>query len=153
MRDPRNPFHMRASEHIASDATFLRLFAPGALELLPGGELFGKLHVFQSAPGGGKTSLMRLFTPSCLLTLQAYRASEEYEKLYQHLKTIGIFDERGPRLLGVMLSCAKNYAVLEDMNIDNVHKDRLLFSLLNCRIVLAALRGAVTLDGWNIRMI
>jgi hypothetical protein len=136
---------MRASEHIASDATFLRLFAPGALELLPSGDLFGKLHVFQSAPGGGKTSLMRLFTPNCLLTLHAYRASEDYEKLYQHLKTIGILDERGPRLLGVMLSCAKNYAVLEDMDIDNVHKDRLLFSLLNCRIVLAALRGAVTL--------
>lgn len=145
MRDPRNPFRMRASEHIASDATFLKLFAPGALELLPVEELFDRLQVFQSAPGGGKTSLMRLFTPTCLLTLHAYRAYDDCKDLYQRLRTMEVLDESGPRLLGVMLSCAKNYAVLEDTDLDDMRKDRLLFSLLNCRIVLAALRGALDL--------
>jgi len=145
MRDPRNPFRMRASEQIASDATFLKLFAPGVLALLPTEGLFDRLHVFQSAPGGGKTSLMRLFTPTSLLTLHAYRADEDYKDLYQHLKSMGVLDDSGPRLLGVMLSCAKNYAVLEDMELEDKRKDRLLFSLLNCRIVLAALRGALDL--------
>jgi len=145
MRDPRNPFRLRASEHIASDATFLKLFAPGALDLLPSEGLFDQLQVFQSAPGGGKTSLMRLFTPTCLLTLHAHRANEDCKELYQHLRSIGVMDESGPKLLGVMLSCAKNYAVLEDMDLDDLRKDRLLFSLFNCRIILAALRGALNL--------
>jgi len=145
MRDPRNPFRLRASEHIASDATFLKLFAPGALDLLPSEGLFDQLQVFQSAPGGGKTSLMRLFTPTCLLTLHAHRANEDCKELYQHLRSIDVMDEPGPRLLGVMLSCGKNYAGLEDMDLDDLRKDRLLFSLLNCRIILTALRGALNL--------
>ena len=32
MREPRNPFRLRASEHIESDATFLRLFEPAMPE-------------------------------------------------------------------------------------------------------------------------
>ena len=92
MRDPRNPFRLRASEHIASDATFLKLFAPGALDLLPSEGLFDQLQVFQSAPGGGKTSLMRLFTPTCLLTLHAHRANEDCKELYQHLRSIEVME-------------------------------------------------------------
>lgn len=145
MRDPRNPFRLRASEHIASDTTFLKLFAPGALDLLPSEGLFDQLQVFQSAPGGGKTSLMRLFTPTCLLTLHAHRANENCKELYQHLRSIGVMDELGPKLLGVMFSCAKNYAVLEDMDLDDLRKNRLLFSLFNCRIILTALREALNL--------
>lgn len=145
MRDPRNPFRLRASEHIASDTIFLKLFGPGALDLLPSEQLFDQLHVFQSAPGGGKTSLMRLFTPTCLLTLHAHRANEDCKELYQHLKSMGVIDEPGPKLLGVMLSCAKNYSILEDIDLDDLRKDRLLFSLFNCRIMLAALRGALDL--------
>ena len=35
MREPRNPFRMRASEHIESEETFVRLFSPEALKVLP----------------------------------------------------------------------------------------------------------------------
>lgn len=145
MREPRNPFRLRASEHIASDTVFLRLFSPKVLDILPTEGLFDKLQVFQSAPGGGKTSLMRLFTPACLLTLYAYRTDDEYKDLFQHLKQMGVIDESKPRLLGIMVSCGKNYAALEDLELDDVRKERLLFSLLNCRIILAALRGALAL--------
>ena len=51
----------------------------------------------------------------------------------------------GPRLLGVFLSCARNYATLEDLDCDAGRKTRLLFGLLNARILLATLRGAVAL--------
>lgn len=145
MREPRNPFRMRASEHIASDAIFLRLFSPRVLDILPKEGLFDKLQVLRSAPGGGKTSLMRLFTPSCLLTLYAYRSDDDYKDLFQHLKRMEVLDGSRPRLLGVMVSCGKNYAALEDLDLDDVRKERLLFSLLNCRIILAALRGALVL--------
>jgi len=145
VRNPRNPFLMRASEQIASDATFLKLFGPGALEVLPEQGVFDGLHILQSAPGGGKTSLLRVFTPNCLVTLHAYRAHEDYKELYQRLKALGALDDSGPVVLGVMLSCGQKYAALEDMFLDEVRKDRLLFCLLNCRIILAALRGALAL--------
>ena len=54
MREPRNPFRLRASESIESDATFLRLFGPGMLDLLPAENLWDKPQVFRSAPGGGQ---------------------------------------------------------------------------------------------------
>ncbi len=78
MREPRNPFRLRASEAIESDTTFLKLFGPGMLDLLPSGQhLWDKPQVFRSAPGAGKSSLLRLFTPTVLLTLHAFRRNDE----------------------------------------------------------------------------
>jgi len=147
MKEPRNPFRLRASEHIESDTTFLHLFGPGMLDLLPKERLLENVRILRSAPGGGKTSLMRLFTPSVLLTLHAYRARDECRELYQRMQELGVIDESGPRLLGVMLSCARNYAALADMGFDQGRQERLLFGLLNARIVLATLRGALALKG------
>jgi hypothetical protein len=147
MKEPRNPFRLRASEHIESDTTFLHLFGPGMLDLLPKERVLEHVRILRSAPGGGKTSLMRLFTPSVLLTLHMYRTREECRELYQRMQELGVIDESGPRLLGVMLSCAHSYAGLADMGFDQSRQERLLFSLLNARITLATLRGALTLKG------
>lgn len=149
MREPRNPFRLRASEHIESDATFLRLFSPGVLDLLPTEQLWDKIHILRSAEGGGKTSLLRLLTPSVLLTLHAYRKREECKELYQRMRDLDVIGESGPYLLGVPLSCARNYATLADLEIDRGRKERLLFSLLNARIILATLRGALALKKLN----
>jgi hypothetical protein len=149
MREPRNPFRLRASEHIESDATFLTLFGPGVLELLPNEQLWDKAHIIRSAEGGGKTSLLRLFTPSVLLTLHAYRRRDDCKELYQRMRSLGAIGEDGPHLLGVTLSCARNYATLSDLEIDSGRKERLLFSLLNARIILATLRGALALKKLN----
>jgi hypothetical protein len=145
MREPRNPFRLRASEHIESDATFLRLFEPAMLEVLTRDELWRRVLILRSAPGGGKTTLMRLFTPQVLLTLHAYRTRDECKELYHRLHQLGIIDEAGPRLLGIMLACSRNYATLADLEIDEARKERLLFALLNARMILAALRGALAL--------
>jgi len=145
MREPRNPFRLRASEHIESDATFLRLFEPAMLDLLPIEQLWERVRILRSAPGGGKTSLMRLFTPPVLLTLHAYRTREDCKELYTRLQDLGVIGEAGPRLLGIMLSCSRNYATLADMEIDDARRERLLFGLLNARVILAALRGALAL--------
>lgn len=147
MKEPRNPFRLRASEHIESDTTFLHLFGPGMLDLLPKERLLENVRILRSALGGGKTSLMRLFTPSVLLALHAYRTRDECRELYQRMQELGVIDESGPRLLGVMLSCARNYAALADMGFDQGRQERLLFGLLNARIVLATLRGALALKG------
>jgi hypothetical protein len=146
MKEPRNPFRLRASEHIESDATFIRLFAPGALDLLPSGsELWDRVHIIRSAPGGGKSSLMRLFTPAALQTLHAYRARDECKELYQRMRTLGVLCDEGPRVLGAMLSCARSYSALADMDFDAARRNRLFFSLLDARIILSVLRAAIVL--------
>ena len=146
MREPRNPFRLRASEQIESDVTFLRLFAPSFLELLPDEQLWDRVHILRSAPGGGKTSMMRLFTPPSLLALHAHRTVDDYKELYQRMRSLGAVSGSGPRLIGVLLSCERNYATFDDMDFDASRRERLFFSLLNARIVLAMLRGALALS-------
>ena len=146
MREPRNPFRLRASEAIESDVTFLKLFGPGMLDLLPSGpHVWDKPQIFRSAPGAGKTSLLRLFTPTVLLSLHAFRANDDLKELYQRMQALGVVDENAPRLLGVFHSCARNYATLEDLEFEPARKERLLFGLLNARIILATLRSALVL--------
>src|SRR3972149_5713706 len=149
MREPRNPFKMRTSEHIESNATFLRLFGPGVLDLLPKDKLWNQIQIFRSAPGGGKTSLFRVFTPESLLTLYESRTNEDYKDLYERMKDLDVVSDSGPHLLGIMLSCARNYAALEDLNFNPNQKERLLYSLLNARLILATLREALVLKKLN----
>jgi hypothetical protein len=144
MREPRNPFRLRASEHIEADATFVRLFGPGALDLLKADERLST-RIFRSAAGGGKTSLLRLFSPGPLLQLHAHRVQEEYVDLFERMKNLQAVSDQGPRLLGVMLSCDKNYASLADMDIDGNRQQRLLLALLDARLILATLREALVL--------
>lgn len=146
MREPRNPFRLRASEAIESDTTFLKLFGPDMLDLLPSGsQLWDKPRIFRSAPGAGKSSLLRLFTPSVLLALHAFRRNDDLKELFQKMVELGAMTETGPHLLGVFHSCARNYATLEDLEFEPARKERLLFGLLNARIVLASLRSALAL--------
>src|ERR1035437_8477645 len=77
VRESRNPFRLRASESIEVDALFVRLFGPGALEQLKDTNPLEGLHIIRSAPGGGKTTLLRLFTPGPLLHLHAQRAQDD----------------------------------------------------------------------------
>jgi hypothetical protein len=141
----RNPFYIRFSEQIGSASNFLKLFSPGVLEVLPEQNLWESIMVLRSAPGGGKTSLLRLFTPSVLTTLYLYQ--KNYKDLYSKLKSLGALDDNGPTILGSMLSLAQNYSSLEDIDADIGRKDRILISLLNARIVISALRSALYLKG------
>jgi hypothetical protein len=146
MIEKRNPFKLRASEYIESDIEFLRLFSPGVIDILPKDNIWKKIQIFQSAPGGGKTSLFRVFTPSSLITLYNNRTKEDYLPLYKKMKGLGVISENGPNLLGVMISCARNYSMLEDLNLDQKYNERLFYSLLNVRLILATMRGALTLN-------
>lgn len=150
MKEPRNPFLVRVSER-AEDDTFVRWFSPIVLDILEESaeSLWNKLRIFRSAPGGGKTSLMRLFTPNSLLTL--CRLGDRYsnsKELFKRLKQLGVVDESGPKVLGIFLDCAQgNLANLTQLDIEPAKQNRLLLSLLNARIVLASLRGALELKG------
>lgn len=144
MKDPRNPFKLRASENIVPEPTFLRLFAPKVLDLIDD-EAWGKVQIFQSAPGGGKTSLFRVFTPSSLQTLHRLKQRDDCKDLYKKLEALGAIGDEGPKLLGVMLSCSQGYSMIEELGIEPVQRMQLFYSLLNVRIILAALRGIALL--------
>ena len=145
MRESRNPFRLRRSENIDTDTAFLALFETGILDVLSDQGLPTTVQLIRSAPGGGKTSLLRLFTPSVLRRLHARRLDEQ--ALFQRVQALGAIDENGPRLLGVMLLCGRNYAVLEDLPTDHGMRTRLFLGLLNARIILAVLRSALSLKG------
>ncbi|MGE3999005.1 MAG: hypothetical protein AB7I48_02220 [Planctomycetaceae bacterium] len=149
MREPRNPFRLRRAESIDTETAFLTLFEPGILEVIPPEGFWETVHILRSAAGGGKTSLIRLFTPNTLLTLCAKRTDDRVKELYQRVKDIGAIDDAGPSALGVMLMCGPGYSMLQDLDLDQARKDRLFFGLLNSRIVLAVLRGALVLKGFE----
>ena len=143
MRDPRNPFRLRRSESIETDATFLSLFEPGILDIMPTDRWKEGVHILRSAAGGGKTSLIRLFVPAVLHTLFSRRSEEQLRELFQKVIELGAIDEAGPNLLGVMLLCGRSYSRLQDLLLEPSRKDRLFFGLLNARIALAVLHNVV----------
>ena len=143
MRDTRNPFRLRRAENIDTDTTFLSLFEPGILDVIAESGLPETVQLIRSAAGGGKTSLLRLFTPSVLRRL--YMRRVEDQDLFSRLQALGAIDDRGPKLLGVSLLCGRNYASLEDLRLEPIARTRLFLGLLNARIVLAVLRSALAL--------
>ena len=54
-------------------------------------------------------------------------------------------NEQGPRLLGVLLPCTRNYAVLDDLSLEEPRKDRLFFALLSAQYPLLRFRRALEL--------
>src|SRR5262249_50433512 len=131
MRESRNPFRLRAAEHIDTELSFLRLFGPGMLDMLGDEQVWTRPLIIRSAAGGGKTTLLRLLTPSSLLSLHENQGLDETKDVFSRLTNFGILSESGPLLLGVFLPCTRNYAVLDDLAVDEVRKDRLFFALLS----------------------
>ena len=150
MRALRNPFRLRRAENIDTDEAFLLLFEPGILEIVPKETLWDTVHVIRSAAGGGKSSLIRMFTPSSLNALaRRGRNDEKTRELFQRMKEFGAIDESGPSALGVVLTCSQGYSMLQDLDIEQSRKDRFFYGLLNSRVILAVLRGALEFKGLN----
>ena len=148
MRGLRNPFRLRRSESIDNEDAFLMLFEPGILDVMPRETLWDSVHIIRSAAGGGKTSLIRMFTPASLHTLcRRGRSDPKTRDLYQQMRDFEALDDAGPCVLGVLLTCGPGYSMLQDLEVDQARKNRLFFGLLNVRIVLAVLRGALDLKG------
>lgn len=147
MTDLRNPFRLRAAEHIESDSDFLRLFGPGVLDLLPDDAPFGRTQFIRSAPGGGKTSLLKLFTPSVLRTLSALGNYGDYKELFQRLKGMGAVDEGDVKVVGIMLGCGRTFPDLADLGLPSPRMRRLLLALLDARILIGVLRSALLVRG------
>jgi hypothetical protein len=142
-----NPFLERMSER-TSDQEFVRLFSPKILERLAEDAFQGAVHMFRSAPGGGKTTLLRAFTPTALRAFWNARRTQEMSESYQRLVAYQILHEQsGPQVLGVLLSCASGYADLPPGATGP--QEGLFRALLDCRVVLRSLRSLATLLGFS----
>lgn len=112
-----NPFLERMSERTASDQDFVQLFSPKIIEKLPENAVKGGVHVFRSAPGAGKTTLFRAFTPLALRAFWNLRRQTEHSESFQRLVAHEVLsNEESPSFLGVALSCAAGYADLPPVN-------------------------------------
>lgn len=140
-----NPFFKRASERATDDGEFLDLFAPGALDKVYESEnrIWECPVILESTPGGGKTTLLRLFSPGPLRMLsQAY--GEHRNEIRERLISLGALDQNGmPQILGIYLSCATGY---ETLHFTEVSSGAFLY-LLDLRILMQALNDAVALAG------
>lgn len=143
-----NPFALRESEQIENDSVFLKLFGTGMLDMLTDENFMGKSTIILSAPGGGKTSLMRIFTPPALSNIYSNRnKDDDYKELYHRLEQLGVVSEGvGPIMLGIYLPCSSNYSELEDLDLSQPDKNKLFLSLLNARLLSAALSGLLYLE-------
>lgn len=143
-----NPFLERMSERTTSDLDFVRLFSPKILEKLSEDAFKGGLHIFRSAPGGGKTTLLRAFTPVALRGFWTSRRSPDLAESFQKFVSRGILDDQDrPQFLGVLLSCASGYADLPPGA--DIKQEGLFRALLDCRVVLRTLRSVASLLGFS----
>jgi hypothetical protein len=141
LRAFRNPFRARASEHFGDTLSFLRNFGAGVLDLLPE-SIWDRPFVLQSAPGGGKTSLMRLFAIDSLD--QVHRRRADFPDLVSYLEELGALTPTGPTHLGIMIGLDKDFRSLLDLRIPSEQSSALFFRLLDARIMQAIVRAALT---------
>jgi len=143
----RNPFRYRASEQAYGEDQFLSLFGPAAIGLLTHEPIWDRLVLFESAPGGGKTTLLRLFTPGVLRRLYRNRATDDDRKLFNRLLDLGALSQEGPSLLGILINCRDQFAEIETRIEDHQTGIRWFFGLMDARVTLMTLRGILNFTG------
>lgn len=143
-----NPFLERRSERTTSDQEFALVFSPKILEKLSDEAFKGGVHIFRSAPGGGKTTILRAFTPSVLRSFWRAKANSELKESFPLFVEKGVLDEQdGPQLLGILISCASGYADLPP-SASNIEEGPFR-ALFDCRVVLRTIRSLSTYLGFT----
>lgn len=135
MRSFINPFRARTSEQVAHQGLdrYLRTFGADALDLLPD-DLWSHLVVLRSAPGAGKTSLLRAVSADALGALEGRRHS--YEDLIERLQSIGAVDGQGhSQVLGFRIPLARDFRAIVDLEPSEAARTRTFLRLLDARIV------------------
>lgn len=136
----RNPFRIRASQRAVGDEQFVKLFAAGALDLIrDADEPWTGLVFLSSAPGGGKSTFLRLLTPRPLAAASRLGDDPTTKPTLDALKKVGAIGPDGPDLLGVMVTFTNEYKDIED--VDRGHGA--FRALLSARIVLATVRAVL----------
>ncbi|MBS1668948.1 MAG: hypothetical protein JST58_16355 [Bacteroidetes bacterium] len=146
MRVDLNPFFSRASEYIDQDNRFIRLFSPEVLTIFNASSIWSTVNVLRSSPGGGKTTLLKIFTPRVLLEISEKKEEntffgEHCRKIFETLTGLGVYDSGELNVIGSLIAFNNEYASLEYLKKDNGQKIRLFNSFLNARLTLAILHS------------
>lgn len=143
MRVDINPFYTRASDNIDSEDKFIRLFSPEILTIFKDYPIWHAVNVLRSSPGGGKTTLLKIFTPKVLASLKNSRHHDDHAKeLFNALTELEVFNAKGDvNIAAALISFNNQYTNLEYLNLTQSQKMRFFCSLLNTRIVLSALKS------------
>ncbi len=140
----RNAFAIRTSETSSPDEVFSRYFAPEVLSILPSDLFATSALVLRSAPGGGKTSLLRIFAPGPLSQVIRNRKMAPHDEIYRSLAQLGVVEEDTALALGILVPCASGYAEIGPQ-LDEGKSRGLFRALVNARTVLRTLRALCTL--------
>jgi len=141
MRSSINPFYTRASEYIGSDGRFIKLFSPEILFLFKEYPLLNVVNIFRSTPGGGKTSLLKVFTPRVLSEIIKNQRDDSCKDIFKILKELQVVDDKRALITSSLISFNNEYSSLEYLEMNDVQKERLFFTLLNIRIILSVLQS------------
>lgn len=142
MRSYVNPFRSRTSEQVAHQGLdrYLRTFGVDALDMLPD-NLWNRPLVIRSAPGAGKTSLLRAVSIDSILELWSHRTINE--EMVVRLATMGVVDEAGnPQLLGFRVPLVRDYRSIVDLEPDPAIAQKTFLKLLDARIVASLCEAA-----------
>lgn len=136
----RNPFRLRASQRSVNDEQFVKLFGAGALELVEGlADPWNGLVFLRSAPGGGKTTFLRLLTPRPLQLTARLSDDHQVKLTHDALLKVGALSDSGPDVLGALVTFTSEYRDLAEIDRAN----GLFRALLNSRIVISTLRAVL----------
>jgi hypothetical protein len=151
----RNPFFYRAADvqsgTMADDRVFVNLFGISALGLLKEKlqNLWDMPLILLSAPGGGKSSLMRIFTPGALNYIKETASLGGNQRdLAKKMEELGALKRGEPYVLGIWFRISDEFHSLQDG--ENSDKYGLFFSMLNTRIILNAINAICVLKGLKI---
>lgn len=137
MRSYVNPFRSRTSEQVAQQGLdrYLRTFGADALDLLPD-EVWERPLIIRSAPGAGKTSLLRAVSAEALRVLAIRRST--HEDLVRQLQVMGALDQHGhAAVLGFRVPLVRDYRGIVDLEADAASAQRTFLRLLDARIITA----------------
>lgn len=148
-----NPFFYGAADAkrggISEDRAFVNLFGVSALNLLQDNKLRNLWDLpllLISAPGGGKSSIMRIFTPGALKFIRdTAQQIENRRSLAAWMDNLGAFREGEPFALGVWLRMSDEYHFFE--RVAGTGQQGLFCALLNSRILLQAIKGICKING------
>jgi len=153
-----NPFLYRAADSrigsMAEDRNFVNLFGVNALSLIEAKtpQIWNMPLLLSSSPGGGKSSLMRIFSPSVLRYVQdtAPRGGNQ-KQLSQKMEEIGFFKNGSPCVLGVWLRMSDEYQSFQQDEI--LTRQGFFCAIINARIILSALKGICILKNTTLSCI
>ncbi len=148
-----NPFYSRASEYIELDDKFLTLFSPEILSIFNQNSfnLWKNINIIRSSPGGGKTTLLKLFTPQVLKKLRETKKHQDHDReIFSCLKNLDVYDnEENIKVIGTLLSFNTEYVSIEFLQFTESQKIRVFFSLVNIRIILSVLQSIYFLKNFT----